>query len=356
MIIHFISDSIYTRNFIEFVNSYFDPRGHFFVIYGGKESSFNEFYINQPNCQLSKSALDFILGYKKIKNSSRIVIHQLNNIKLMLFILFCYHKAFDKIIWVIWGGDLYFYKICNDSFYNRFIESIRKVFIRRLRYISSYIFGDYKVSKKVYNHSAQYVKSWYPGTIDFDFVQKFEPMKSSGKFTKILAGNSADPNNNHLEIFEILSKFSNSDIHIYVILSYGGELQYINEVKLKGRSLFKDKITFIDDYMSKDEYFDFLKNVDICVFNHYHQQGLGNINLLLCIYKKVYIQSITTPYNYYREMGVHIFDTDEIQNSSFSDFIYLSESDAESNKQKMLQDLDSSTILKNWKSLFYGDR
>ena len=71
MIIHFISDSIYTRNFIEFVNSYFDPRGHFFVIYGGKESSFNEFYINQPNCQLSKSALDFILGYKKIKNSRR---------------------------------------------------------------------------------------------------------------------------------------------------------------------------------------------------------------------------------------------------------------------------------------------
>lgn len=122
-------------------------------------------------------------------------------------------------------------------------------------------------------------------------MQKFEPMKSSGKFTKILAGNSADPNNNHLEIFEILSKFSNSDIHIYVILSYGGGLQYINEVKLKGRSLFKDKITFIDDYMSKDEYFDFLKNVDICVFNHYHQQGLGNINLLLCIYKK-YISNL----------------------------------------------------------------
>ena len=356
MIIHFLSDSIYSKNFIEFVNSNFNIDEHYFIIHSSKKSNFVKFYESQTNCVISKSFIYLFLCFNKILKSNKIIVHQLNNIKLLIFVLLFYRNAFNKMLWVIWGGDLYFYKISKISLHNRIIEIIRKRFIKNLKFISSYIEGDYNLSKRVYKHNAIYLKSWYPGTIDYNVVEQYSLDTEKAKCIKVLVGNSADPNNNHLELFEMLSKFSEFSIHLFVILSYGGDPDYVKNVKSKGKYIFKDKITFIEDYMSKEDYFYFMKNIDICVFNHDRQQGLGNINLLLCIYKKVFIRSITTPYKYFTDKGIKIFKTDDIKHQTFTDFSHIDIHYLKENKNKMIEDLDLNLIYNYWVNIFYGNR
>ena len=50
---------------------------------------------------------------------------------------------------------------------------------------------------------------------------KKSPPKDEKQIINILIGNSATETNNHIEVLDLLSKFKNEDIKIYVPLSYG---------------------------------------------------------------------------------------------------------------------------------------
>ena len=73
-----------------------------------------------------------------------------------------------------------------------------------------------------------------PKTTENDVV---EPVHGT---IKILLGNSATESNQHKEAFELLEKYKNKNIKIYVPLSYGPE-KYADEIEQLGMHIFGEK-------------------------------------------------------------------------------------------------------------------
>jgi len=290
----------------------------------------------------------------EILQAKKIIVHQLNIPLVMLFWAVFYPFIYKKLMWIIWGGDLYYYFEEKVSIKDKVMEKVRCHFIKRVRFISSYIKGDYELCKDLYHTKAKYFKSWYPYTIDEKVINAVHVERQSTGTKTLVIGNSADPGNYHLEILEKLLKYKDENIKIYIILSYGGTKDYVDKVVYYAEIIFGAKVECITKYLAFDDYVQLLRNTDICIFNHNRQQGLGNINLMLAIQKKVYIRRIATPYQYFNDLGIKIYDTDAIGDISFDELISVSDKELKSNKDLIVEDLNIENINENWKAIVYG--
>ena len=167
----------------------------------------------------------------------------------------------------------------------------------------------------------------------------------------ILIGNSADPRNNHIDILNKLAKFKDKDLKLLLILAYGGTKDYVEEVVSYAKSIFGDKVESLTSYLGFEEYMKLLNRTDICIFNHNRQQGLGTVNLMLAIKKKVYLKSDITPYKYYNDLGIKVYDTDSIISSSYDDLIFSTEAELEKNRALIIEDTDIDRTINYWKTI-----
>lgn len=354
-ILHIFGDSPYTEKFIRFINKYFESTEHQFIILClNDKSKFLEFYKTQANCSVTQSKSIYFKYSQDFKSAKQIIIHQLNKLQLMASLLIFYPQAYKKMVWSIWGGDVYFYKYKSNSLKDTLMEFLRKIIISKIPVITSYVKGDYNEIVKIYNSSAKYIKAKYPSPIDEETILKFatDNRKKDTDCISILVGNSADPSNEHIATFNLLQKFKDENIKVFLILSYGGTKNYIDTVIQSGKNIFGDKFEPILDYMNFEDYLNFLGNIDICVFNHKRQQGLGNVYILLALQKKVFMDSSISPFRYYHELGIKIYDTKKIDKSSFEDFKYQEKKKTLNNYNLILQDISEKTINEEWKNVF----
>lgn len=353
-ILHIFNDSPYTEKFIRFINKYFESTEHQFIILCiNDKSKFLEFYKAQSNCDVTQSKSIYFKYSQDFKSAKQIIIHQLNKPQLMASLLVFYPQAYKKMVWSIWGGDVYFYKYKSNSFKDTLMEFLRKITISKIPVITSYIKGDYDEVVKIYNSSANYIKAKYPNPIDEETILKFAMKnKKNTDCISILVGNSADPSNEHIATFNLLQKFKDENIKVFSVLSYGGTKNYIDTVIQSGANIFGDKFEPILDYMNFEDYLSFLGNIDICVFNHKRQQGLGNVYILLVLQKKVFMDSSISPFRYYNELGITIYDTDKINESSLEDFAYQEQQNKINSYNLILNDISEKTIYQEWKKVF----
>jgi dTDP-N-acetylfucosamine:lipid II N-acetylfucosaminyltransferase len=99
--------------------------------------------------------------------------------------------------------------------------------------------------------------------------------------------------------------------------------------------------------MSFSDYNDFLRKVDIAIFNHQRQQGMGNTIALLSLGKKVYIRSDATPWEYFNDMGMAIYDS--------TGLVKLEPIDTRISEQNMLvcrKQFTQEALLDGWKKVF----
>lgn len=354
MILHIFSDSPYTEKFIRFINKYFDSKEHLFIVLSlKKDSKFLDFYKTQSNCKVTNNKSMYFKYAKEFKNSEQIIIHQLNKPILMLSLLLFYPKAYKKMLWSIWGGDVYFYKYKTNSLKDNILELLRKIVIYRIPVITSYIKEDFNNVVNVYKSNATYIKAKYPSPIEEDKILELATIKNDVDCTlNILVGNSADPSNEHIKVFNMLKKFKNEDIKVIPVLSYGGSKEYIEQISTLGKTIFGNKFKPILKYMDMDEYLNFLNTIDISVFNHKIQQGLGNVYVLLALKKKVYLDSDISSFKYYDELGINIYDTKKIEDLSFENFQSNNEKVVLENYKLILNDISEKTIYKEWEIVF----
>jgi hypothetical protein len=86
--------------------------------------------------------------------------------------------------------------------------------------------------------------------------------------------------------------------------------------------------------------------------NHQRQQGLGNLISILWLGKKVFVRSDTTSYSYFKSEGFAVYDTIEINNISFKDFISIEAYDAIKNKTLALDVFSDKHYKELWNNLF----
>lgn len=305
-IIHVFNDGEkFHTDFIEFVNKNFDKNIHFFYLVGREKE--------QPLAHIENvKYIDFLevkeqSFYLELKEADKIILHAMFLIN-MVWLLYNNPSLLNKSYWVLWGGDLYSYRIPKTTIKGIAYEEARKKVIRNI--------GNILVSPSEY----ELVKEWYGTNANQYFVNmylsnvyvehKLENINETGDTFTILLGNSAIETNYHLEILERLSLYKDENIEIVCPLSYGNP-EYAKKVVEVGRRIFGDKFRPLMAFMTLDEYRLILSQVDIAVFNHNRQQAFGNITTLLGMGKKVYINKSVTTWEVLKDLGIKVFDTED---------------------------------------------
>ncbi|MEH7386576.1 TDP-N-acetylfucosamine:lipid II N-acetylfucosaminyltransferase, partial [Bacillus sp. JJ1521] len=279
--LHIMPNEKFTELYIEFINNHFDASEHLFLIIGKGINAEITARKNVKNIYL-KDIKGLINLIKELNKSKKVFLHGLFMNKIVM-LLFLQPWTIKKCNWIIWGGDLYKYSSRNESVKNFFNELLRKSVIKNFGGIITLVKGDYQLAKKWYSVKGKYYRGMYINPVKIEFLNKVLNEKDlSNQEINIQIGNSANPSNRHIEALNLLSKFRNGNIKIYVPLSYGyNDNEYIKKVIDEGKAIFKDKFIPMVDFLNPEEYAKYLASIDIAIFGHNRQQALGNIYALL---------------------------------------------------------------------------
>ncbi len=141
----------------------------------------------------------------------------------------------------------------------------------------------------------------------------------------ILVGNSATPTNNHIEVFNKLSKFDLGDRKVIVPLNYGDRGDYLNFVLEQGKLLFGENFFPILDFMPLEEYNKLILSCNIAFFNHIRQQAVGNIIIMYYFGAKLFFNDEGVTYGYYESEQFMVRSLKELNQSHLEKGITQSE-------------------------------
>jgi hypothetical protein len=119
----------------------------------------------------------------------------------------------------------------------------------------------------------------------------------------VLVGNSATPENNHLEMFQILAELDLGARRVVVPLSYG-DAAYADAVERRGQELFGDRLVSLRGFLPLQEYNAVLASCGVVIMGHRRQQALGNIARAVWQGADVYLDPQSPILAYFRQVGV----------------------------------------------------
>lgn len=240
---------------------------------------------------------------------------------LRLFIAFD-RKLSGKIIWIGFGGDLY----VSAGLINKIRMIPNKIIANRCYAYIGIFPPDCDEFKRRFPKSnaitfyARYIVGEEPKEyLYYTPYSKIEETYKNGGELTILIGNSASRSMGHIDVLNKLKKFSKERIKIIIPLSYG-DSDYADEVEKTANSIFEEKAVCLRHFMKEDDYFEYLKCVDIGIFNVYRQQALGNIYRLIFRNVKLYMPKDSVMYKYFIEEGIPIQEMESIGRDTFEIF------------------------------------
>jgi dTDP-N-acetylfucosamine:lipid II N-acetylfucosaminyltransferase len=345
MILHLTRKEKFTKPFISFVKNNFNIKNNFFLLIGGNQDK--NFDLEDTNyIKTLNTKYDFFMYFiefnKKMYLSDKIIIHGLSQPYSIIY-LFFNPWLLKKTYWMIWGADLYSYKLSKRTVKWNILEFFKRYIIKHMGYITTTIPGDYLLAKEWYSTDAIYIQNlMYQSHVSRNVK---EINKNSHNSINIQVGNCSDKSHNHIEILNILLKYKNENIKIFLPLSYGDE-NYAKKIIYEGNKLFGDKFIPITDFMSFEKYNDYMSSIDIAIFNYDRQQAMGNIIGLISLGKKVYLKSTITPYKYFLDLGIKVYSL-----SNDVEINKISKKDASENKEIAKSFFSSNTLKNNWKDI-----
>lgn len=326
MILHVVHAEKFIAPFINFVNQNFDPSQHLFFVMGNT----NKYPVPQNNnvVVVKRNFIHKIFALLWLSilmhRSNKIILHGLFRGRIIL-LLYIQRRLLKKCYWVIWGKDLYVYNTNKRNIAWSIKELIRRPVIKNIGHLVTYVRGDAALAQKWYGAIGKYEECIiYPSNLYSDY----DIMNAEKKHINIQVGNSADPSNEHIEIFNMLYEFRDKNIKIYVPLSYGDKSNSKTVIK-SGQEMFRDKFVPLTDFMPFESYLEFLSNIDIAIFNHKRQQGMGNAITLLGLGKKIYMQDGISSWDVFKELDIKVFDINKLSVDR------LDPDTAESNRNKV---------------------
>ena len=348
-IVHIIHNDKFINPFIDLIEKNFDKSEHLFIFLDGSDEKV--FPIPETNNVLN---INNQYGGKKnilklshilnplLEDADKVILHSLFSTNL-IFYLYLHQKYLKKCYWVLWGGDLYASINKPKSLKSKLNRYIKSRVIKRMGAIITYIKeGDYKVAQEHFNTKAKcYESFFYPSNL----YEEYDIKPKEHATINIQIGNSADPTNNHVEVFEKLKKYKDEDIKIIVPLSYGNP-ENAKKVLAEGRQIFGDKFKPLTEFMPFDKYIELLGEIDIAIFNHNRQQAMGNITTLLGLGKKVYVRNNQTPWKMFNKLQIKVFDTTlDISIDRLDKSIQVQ------NEKKVKAYFSKDNLVKQWKNI-----
>lgn len=344
MIVHLFTSDKFAEPYIKFINKNFEIQNHRFYIIG------DEKYIKDKNIKniifFKRNISEILRLLKDLNKSYKVMVHGLfyNDVVRILFIQ---PWILKKCTWFIWGGDLYYYNLPKENFKMKLNEFFRKFIIKRFGALTMQVEGEVELARKWYGARGEYKYSFLYLSNVYRGVDKNVEKDLDKKY--IMIGNSADPTNNHKEVFEKLKSYRNSNIEIICPLSYGGTDGYREKVINYGKNIFNEKFVPITDFIEINKYWELLNKIDIGIFNHKRQQALGNITALLGLGKKVFIRSDITTWGFCEKHKLKVYD---ITSENIDLLGKISEEDIENNSNIVKSEFTEKKLKEDMEKIF----
>lgn len=341
MILHIFPDDKFAPEYIGLINENFDQSVHLFLVLSYMKLTKYVSIGDYPNVKiLKKNFKDIYYLMHMIKVADKIVLHGLFSKIAMFLLVVC--GASPRTICALWGGDLYSY-----GKEKKYIHLIKRYILTHAKGIAMELEDDYKLAQKWYGAKTRYFHTFlYMSNIvreKYSYVARKEGMP-----LRIQIGNSADPSNRHVEVLNKLKGYADKNIEIVIPLSYGDK-EYAEKVTCVANGLFRHKVSILKEFMPIDKYLKFLNTIDIAIFAHKRQQGLGNIVSLISMGKKVYVPSDVTVYHSLSEQGIRLFKTESIKETMLEK---INPYDAKTNIELITKMCSKEQLIKDWIEIF----
>lgn len=344
--------------------------------------------------------------YDLLNRSEHIIFHSLyfTSYKFTLF-LFVFRKFLKKAVWVEWGADLYSWKFPETSLKNRLKNKIGHT----LRNNMGSVAFTFPINEKIYYEQfSNRPKTFYTpmpnpmpeptglmdkiDSLNPEFLKlKKEKLKRklkrkypkrrilqsvadkevsvnetntvsdtqepAARKVRIQIAHNSFSFNHHVKLLNFLSRFKEENIDIKMPMSYGvfgingafGGKDYIDCVGNYGKEVFGDKLDVMTVNIPFEEYVQYLWTVDIAVFDFNRPCGLGNIRILLYMGKKIFLPAENEFYKFLTSKGVKIYDTNQIPNMTYEEFI----APPENNDLTWIKDyLNNASAIQHWQTMF----
>jgi hypothetical protein len=341
MILHIATSNTFTKPFFAFVKDHIGLKGHVVLSRSRRDEWPEELHLKTYHGMWFGWVI--MLFYQAWK-ADKIILHNLSDPRIVM-ILFLQPWTLKKCYWIIWGSDLYAYQAGNRNWRWHFKEIFRSYVISRIGHLVTSVEGDVELARKWYRATGSYHECIvYTSNL---YKISSRSTKSSGRIN-IQIGNSADPENNHLDLFARLKHFRDEDILIYVPLSYGGSKKYRDLVIEAGNSAFGLKFKALTELLPYRDYLELLATIDVAVFDHKRQQAMGNIVTLLGLGRKVYLKRGVTSWQLFEKLGIKVFDNSEITIDT------LDSSIANLNKNRVMDYFSEENLTYQLRALFNG--
>ncbi len=297
------------------------------------------------------------------------------------FYILLRHIPTDKcVVWFGWGYDYYSLLYKNESslllpktrqLYSRPIRNskikIKKMLkillsrlgffktigtksdLSRVDYFSPVLDIEYElVCRHVPSLTAKYI-TWNYGTAEDDLSLT---VSNSSLGVNILAGNSATPTNNHIELFEtICDQVDLTGRRVITPLSYGDPWYRDKIIKL-GQKILGDAFLPLTYFMNKEQYLETIQSCGFVMMNHLRQQAVGNICMAMLRGAKIYLNPRSPVTTWFKSRGAFIGSVDNLDMNPLSEEqkkinqkLVLSHWSRESQRRKTLQ-LINAVLLK----------
>lgn len=311
-----------------------------YVTFGNTPKNFQS-----PKCkQIGVELTELKKFAKTLSSYQRIIIHYHN--ELIAYLLERADFPSNKVIWVLWSGDLY-----NTPFYDQQIylpltrtfgeqtipkaprgmqlvkERVKyllgrpgfltfKNSFQRITFIATFFDGDLRNAERVFSKKYNLIPFALLSAEELLDPSLFKVSLKNESSSKILLGHAGVPENNHLDLF---AKLKVMDLpHSFMCpLSYGNPA-YCSEILRQGNLHFGDRFEPVTRFLPREEYYTMISSAGFAVFNTLIQQAFGNILGLLFIGVKVYLHEQNSIFEKMKRIGVLIYSMEEMTIESLS--------------------------------------
>lgn len=272
---------------------------------------------------------------KYYSKNSWIISHDFPNKKIG-FTIFPWVKK--RIVYRYWGGRRVFNESRSTTIARKTYDFlVKQLYSAAFRHIYdgmaaigiANVVDEYDLAdliKKTPFFRLSYKRNMDPS--EFDKIRESAKLDDDKKL-HVMVGHKSDLSLRHIHYLEVLKKYDESLITIYLPLSYGDK-EYAETIKKYIHDNNIQNVKIQSELMSYEQYLYYLNNIDIALIDCYNSFALGNIQLLLNLRKTLYLSRGGIIQKAFEKEKVPYRVLDEIENMDFEEFkdvLEISDSD-----------------------------